>query len=95
MGTIFLCSDNVFNLVWWSLAVEQISNIRVDKYNVRKSECKKLLGVKFDTRLTFGNHINDNDIFSRASRKMYALARVAPYMNMSKRSTVMNALFIS
>ena len=75
--------------------MEQISNIRVDKYNVRKSECKTLLGVKFYTRLTFGNHINDNDIFSRASRKMYALARVAPYVNMSKRSTVMNALFIS
>ena len=35
------------------------------------------------------------DICSKASRKMYALARVAPYMDMSKRLILMSAFFSS
>ena len=58
------------------------TSVRVYEYDVRKSECEKLLGVKFDTKLTFENHITD--ICSKASRKIYALAMVAPYLDQSK-----------
>ena len=56
------------------------ASIWVDEYDVRKSECEKLLDVKFDTKLTFENHITD--ICSKASRKIYALVRAAPYMEL-------------
>ena len=50
-----------------------------------------MLVVKFDTKLTFENRIMD--VCSKASRKMYAVTRVAPYMDLSK-SSVMN-LFLN
>ena len=67
-------------------------NLRVSEYDIN-SECEKLLGVTFDNKLTFEKHITD--IFRKASRKIYALARVAPYMDLSKRRMVMNAFFNS
>ena len=65
------------------------ASIRVDKYDVKKSECKKQLGAKFDTKLIFENRITD--ICSKASRKIYALVREAPYLDISKRWILMNA----
>ena len=52
-----------------------------------------MLGVKFDNKLTFEKHITD--ICRKASRKTYALARIVPYMDLSKRRMVMNAFFNS
>ena len=68
-------------------------NLRVSEYDIKNSECEKLLGVKFDNKLTFEKHITD--ICRKASRKSYALARIAPYMDLSKRRMVMNAFFNS
>ena len=68
-------------------------NLRVSEYGIRNSECEKLLGIKFDNKLTFEKHITD--ICRKASRKIYALARIAPYMDLSKRRMVMNAFFNS
>ena len=31
----------------------------VSEYDVKNNECEKLLGVKFDNKLTFEKHIND------------------------------------
>ena len=52
-----------------------------------------MLVVKFDNKLTFEKHITD--ICRKASRKIYALARIAPYMDLSKPCMVMNAFFNS
>ena len=38
--------------------------------------------IKFDTKLTFENHIAD--ISSKGSSKVYTLARVAPYIDLSQ-----------
>ena len=56
-------------------------NLRVSEYDIKNSECEKLLGVKFDNKLTFEKHITD--ICRKASRKMYALARIALFMDLS------------
>ena len=32
-------------------------NLRVSEYDIKNSECEKLLGVKFDNKLTFEKHI--------------------------------------
>ena len=68
-------------------------NLRVSEYDIKNSECEKLLGVKFDNQLTFKKHITD--ICRKASRKIYALVRIALYMDLSKRRMVINAFFNS
>ena len=68
-------------------------NLRVSEYDIKNSECEKLLRVKFDNKLTFEKHITD--ICRKASRKIYALAKIAPCMDLSKRRMVMNAFFNS
>ena len=45
------------------------------------------------TKLKFTNHIEE--ICEKTSRKSNALARLAPYMGISKRLTLMNAFFKS
>ena len=62
-------------------------------FNIGNSKCEKLLGVKFDYKLTFDSHASD--LCKNASRKINALARVAPYMSISKRRILMNAFFKS
>ena len=52
-----------------------------------------LLGITIDSNLTFENHINN--ICKRASQKLNALARVAPYMNMQKRRIIMKSFVTS
>ena len=48
-------ADKCYLLVSSSDAV----NLRVSEYNIRNSECEKLLGVRFDNKLTFEKHITD------------------------------------
>ena len=52
-----------------------------------------MLGLNFDYKLKFTNHIEE--IFKKASRKLNVLARIAPYMGIRKRRTLMNAFFKS
>ena len=65
--------------------------ISVSEYDIKNSECEKLLGVKFGNKLTFEKHVTD--ICIKASRKIYPLATIVPYMDLSKRRMVMNAFF--
>ena len=60
---------------------------------IKNSKCEKLLGVKFDNKITFEKHMSD--ICRKACRKTYALARIAPYMDLSKRRMVVNAFLNS
>ena len=53
--------------------------VTVSEYGIRNSECEKLLGVKFSNNLTFEKHVSD--ICRKASRKICALTRIAPYMD--------------
>ena len=53
----------------------------------------KLLGANVDNKLNFENHIAD--ICSKASWKIYALAREVPYMNLSRRRILVNAFLNS
>ena len=49
----------------------------------KNSEYEKLLGIKIDTKLNFNEHLNN--IISKASHKVNAFSRVAPYMSLSKK----------
>ena len=52
-----------------------------------------MLGINYDYYLKFTNHIEE--ICKKASRKLNALARIALYMGIRKRRTLMNAFFKS
>ena len=73
------------------VSFSDVVNLRESKYAIKNSECEKLLGVKFDNKLTFEKLITD--ICRKAGRKNYALARIAPYMALYKRRMVMDAFF--
>ena len=49
--------------------------------------------MKIDSKLTFENHINS--ICKKASQKLNALARIAPYMNIQNRRTIMKSFVTS
>ena len=52
---------------------------------------EKLVGITTDSKLSFDKHIQQ--ICSRTSAKLKALARIAPFMNITKRKILMNAFF--
>ena len=68
-------------------------SMNVDWFIEDKSDTEKLLGVKFDKKLAFDDHISD--ICQKTGRKISALARVTPYMGIAKKRILMNAFFIS
>ena len=68
-------------------------NIKIGNIDINNSTCEKLLGVKSDFKLIFEDHISE--LCKKASKKIHALARVTPYMNIAKKRILMNAFFKS
>ena len=75
------------------LSGKENRGINVGNVVIKNSQNEKLLGVFFDEKATFGYHIENMCI--KASKKLQALARVAPYMDLSKRKYLMVAFFNS
>ena len=67
--------------------------IKIGNFDITNSKSEKVLGVKFDHKLSFDDHISE--LCKKASRKIYALSRVASYINISKRRILRNAFFKS
>ena len=57
-------------------------SMNLDGIKIDKSDTEKLLGVKFDKKLAFDDHISD--ICKKAGRKISALATVTPNMGITK-----------
>ena len=49
-------------------------SMEIDNFNIVNSKCEKLLGAKFDYKLSFNNHVSD--LCKNAGRKVNALGRV-------------------
>ena len=60
-------------------------------------ECENLLGVTVDVKLNFNDHMSDlwKKAWKKASRNISALARVTPFIGLSKRKLLKNAFFTS
>ena len=70
------------------------NTIKIGNLCIKNSSCENMLSINFDYKLKFTNHIDE--ICKKASRKLNALVRIAPYMGMiRKRHTLMNAFFKS
>ena len=65
----------------------------IDNSYIESEDEQVLLGITIDSNLTFENHIRN--ICKKASQKLNALARIAPYMNIQKRRTIMKSFVTS
>ena len=73
------------------LSRNESSEIHIGDSIIDGSTCKKLLGIKTDSKLCFDDHIQD--LRNKVYRKLQALAQATPYMNFQKRKFLMNAFF--
>ena len=76
----FICSSNIK------------TTIMIENRQIRNSTCEKLLGVFFDSKLTFQSHIDNN--CKKARHKLNAISRITPHMNFNKKK-VINVFFLS
>ena len=65
----------------------------IDNSYIESEDKQVLLGITIDSNLTAESHINS--ICKKASQKLNALARIAPYMNRHKRRTIMKSFVTS
>ena len=75
------------------LGTSQKMHVNIGTSQIENSTYEKLLGVNIDSKLSFEKHLNI--ICGKARGKINALGRVAPFMNIEKRRTIMNAFFNS
>ena len=67
--------------------VNRPATMKTGEHTISNSYCEKLLGVQPN----FNNHLER--IIKKASRKVHVLARITPYMCISKRKLLMKAFF--
>ena len=65
----------------------------IENQKIHNSACEKLLGVFFNSKLTFQSHIDN--ICKKAAHKLNAISRIALYMDFNKRKLVVKAVFSS
>ena len=62
-------------------------SVNINDFQITNSTKKKILRIKFDSKLSFENHVSS--ICNKASQKLHALTRIVSYMNFSKRKALM------
>ena len=67
--------------------------INAENNQITNSKCEKSLGIKIDHKLTFNAHIDE--ICKKTGQKMNSLSGVIPYMNITKRRSLLNSFFMS
>ena len=71
----------------------QEHSVRMDKFNIQNSNCRKLLGIKIDNKLTFDQHVSD--ICTKATQKLHALSRVSHFMTSKQLRGTMKSFILS
>ena len=65
------------------VATEKSVSINIDGSNARNKKEQKLLGVKFDSSLSFKGYISS--LCKKASEKLHTLDKIVSYMDLPKR----------
>ena len=73
------------------VSTNEKTKINIGEFPIENSGCEKLLEVMNDNKLTFDCHVCD--IPKNANRKINALARIAPFINVNKKHILMNSFF--
>ena len=71
------------------VSTNEKTKINIGEFSIESSDCEKLLEVKIDNKLTFDCHASD--MCKKANRKINALARIAPFININKKRILMNS----
>ena len=71
---------------------EEVS-VKIENEIIKNSLQEKLLGIVVDNRLTFEPHLKN--LCKKAGEKLHALARIANYMDISKKRSIVNAFILS
>ena len=66
-------------------------HVNIGTAQIENTQNKKFLGITIESKLSFDKHIQQ--ICSRASAKLKALARTVPFMNIAKIKILMNTFF--
>ena len=69
------------------------NTIKIENLCIKNSSMQKDVRYNFDYKLKLMSHIDE--ICKKASRKLNAVARIAPYTGIRKRRTLMNDFFKS
>ena len=72
---------------------QESNTLKIGDLHINNSLSEKPLGITFDCKLKFNKDIED--ISQKASQKINALTRLAPYMGTTKKRILMNAFFKS
>ena len=65
------------------------TSIQICNKRICNSDSQKLLEVSIDQKLRFNDHVSN--LCNKASQKLNALARFAPYMEVAKKRVLMKA----
>ena len=65
--------------------------VNIGTARINKNKCEKLLGIKINCKLSFGDHIGNK--CKKAGAKLNALTKVAQYMNSEEKRLIMNDIF--
>ena len=71
------------------LSCNEPSTLVIDGSSIETNTKEVLLGITIDKDLKFDDHVNS--LCKKASQKLNALARLAPYTNVEKRRIIMKA----
>ena len=74
---------NADNKCYVLLSTSNELTVKINEVQIKNSQSEKLLGITIDNDLKFEDHINN--ICRKASAKICALFRKAPYMDFPKR----------
>ena len=78
------------------MTTNAVTSININGFQITNGTKKKLLGIKFDSKLSFKNHVSTmSHVCKKASQKLHALTRVINYRNLSKRKAFMKTFVIS
>ena len=72
---------------------QEPNTLRIGDFHINNSLSEKILGITFDCKLKFNKRTQD--ISQKMSKKLNALAILAPYMETTKKRIFMNAFFKS
>ena len=87
-----LNADKCHLLVLWQRCDDPVT-VKIGNTDVFNSSEEKLLGIHIDSKLSFDHHVSK--LCQKASNKLYALARISPYIDQKKLRNLMRAFITS
>ena len=87
-----MLNEDICHLIIFGGRSNEVS-VKIGEANLKESKEEKLLGIIFDQKLSFKQHVKT--LCKKASQKLHALARISCYMDTEKLKQVMQAFVLS